>query len=494
MQDRHTFNRISIAPSIRFNLNSNTYIVAEYNLNWSKSRGADPTIPSVNGKPFVLPQNFSVADPNLPGFYNWDHMGSLKVVHKFNDNWKFNGNVAISEATWEGFDMTTRNPVDSNGLLTRQVRYTHYNGANTIGQFFFTGTEVTGPLTHKILAGADIGIQQTAYPSYERLQTDYLKINIATPTYGLIPDSLTNYPITRVGDRDEQSWQSYYIQDHITIFPFLQASLAGRISDFKQFASWNAPEEQNQRFTVFTPRFGITIIPVKSLSIYSLYDQSFLPQTGRLANGGRLKPLRGSIIEAGLKKEWFNGKLFTNIAVYDILRDNITNPDPFDPVFVTQTAQAKTTGFEVDITGKITNELSVIANYAYTNGRVIKDIDAAIVGKLPYGVAKNIVNFWMKYKFSKLDFLKNFSVSAGGTYDSGRGGGTFSSDGNYSKTTPEYLIFNAGLYYDTPFISYGLLIDNLTNQKFMTGGYWNAEWFYKAGTPTAFRFNVSVRL
>ncbi len=493
-QEHHSFERYSLAPSIKYDIGQYTSITFQYNLNYSKSRGADGTIPGdSSGRVFVLPQTFGIADPNLPGFVNYDHLGSIRLLHQLNDRWKFNGTVAVSDARWLGYELNTRSIPDAQNLLSRRLVYTDYQGRNYISQFFVNGTEKTGAIVHKILAGIDLGLQRTKYPAYNRLGSPYLDIDILNPFYGLNPDSLKAVSKAEVPDRDEQQWESVYLQDHITLNKWLQVSLAGRYSEFKNFASYNGPEEQTQRFRIFTPRIGITVLPASGLSFYALYDKSFVPQSGRVFNGGRLKPLVGYILEAGIKKEWFNNKLMTTLAFYDISRNNIVNPDPQNQNYVIQTGQAKTTGVELDIIGRINPHLSLIANYAYTNGRVTEDLDKSLIGVLPYGVVKHLANCWIKYQFTSFG-LSGFGVALGGTYDSGRGGGTFSSDGNHTKLTPSYTRLDAGIYYDQDKFSLALNIDNLANEKYMTGGYWDAAWFYKPGAPASGRFTVMVKL
>jgi hypothetical protein len=38
-----------------------------------------------------------------------------------------------------------------------------------------------------------------------------------------------------------------------------------------------------------------------------LYDQAFVPQSGRLANGNKVQPLTGNNIEFGVKRDWAAG-------------------------------------------------------------------------------------------------------------------------------------------------------------------------------------------
>lgn len=81
--------------------------------------------------------------------------------------------------------------------------------------------------------------------------------------------------------------------------------------------------ETNQYTTIikngqFTPRLGLSASAGKSTSIYALYDQSLIPQNGRLANDAEVKPITGNNTEVGVKKDWLGGIWNSTVSAYRI--------------------------------------------------------------------------------------------------------------------------------------------------------------------------------
>src|SRR5690606_13066636 len=117
-------------------------------------------------------------------------------------------------------------------------------------------------------------------------------------------------------------------QDDIKLNNWLKVTLGGRFTHFE-----NGGRGKVMKDDAFTPRAGVIIQPMENASVYFLYDQSFLPQSNMDVNGNRFEPLRGNNIELGIKKEWFNKKLFTQIALFNITKNNALTADPDNPTF-----------------------------------------------------------------------------------------------------------------------------------------------------------------
>jgi iron complex outermembrane receptor protein len=124
----------------------------------------------------------------------------------------------------------------------------------------------------------------------------------------------------------------------------------------------------------FTPRVALSVSVVKEASVYALYDEAFIPQSGKVAVG-TVKPLTGRNFELGLKKDWAGGKWNSTISVYRILKNNELTADPNSPPNAGLSivlGEKRSEGVEIDVRGRIVNGLNVAANYAYTDSRVTK--------------------------------------------------------------------------------------------------------------------------
>lgn len=108
--------------------------------------------------------------------------------------------------------------------------------------------------------------------------------------------------------------------------------------------------------------------------LYLSHTEIFKPQNNRDANGDFLDPLSGTSIELGLKSRFLNDNLHTTFALFNIEQDNLAQLDPnLDGDFVPTPEQSsaylavdgsKSTGFELEVVGQITDGWNITAGYS----------------------------------------------------------------------------------------------------------------------------------
>ena len=106
---------------------------------------------------------------------------------------------------------------------------------------------------------------------------------------------------------------------------------------------------------------------------------------------------------------------------------DLSTPDLFDNIAI---GEARSQGIEFDMTGRISNNLSLIGSYAYTDARVTKNNDGFVGEKLT-NVPEHSGSLWLKYDFNGYQALDGLSIGLGGVAADTR-------EGNYS-------------YYGSPF-------------------------------------------
>ena len=115
---------------------------------------------------------------------------------------------------------------------------------------------------------------------------------------------------------------------------------------------YGAPADDAQRFT---PRVGMSVSLDRNTSVYGLFDQAFIPQTGRLRNGDLARPVTGDNYEIGLKTDWLGGRWSTTLAAYRTLKNNEIVADPLSNPSLglsIELGQKLATGIEFDIKGR----------------------------------------------------------------------------------------------------------------------------------------------
>jgi iron complex outermembrane receptor protein len=500
--------RYFICGAVTYNLNQKTSLTAEYNYMFGKTSGNNDYLPSLNGKLFALPRNFAVADANTDQYAVSDNYYRLQLRHNFNDNWHANVLVAYAQGYAHNHLLLTDPDIPVlNDTLYRFFNFSNWYNSTKAAQIYIDGKFYTGKkFEHKVLAGLDYC---NAYVS--RLPRNYSGQNnwglyIPNPDYYIDPDILR---IKEDPPRDfRDGWVALYLQDHIKIANKLVITIAGRFTH--SYIKWiginSIPDYlKSTKFNVFTPRAGLTWLFSENFSIYSLYDQcfvppSFLPQTRGAGNveNKPFKPVTGYNIETGLKSYFFDKKLGLNFSVYHIVKNNNLTADPANPGYSIQTGQIISNGIDFDMTGNIIPAFTVNANYAYNNAKITKDNDPGLVGLKNFGVPDHSLNLWIKYKFIK-GKLKGFSFSSGYQYMGKRSALEFDNPGTGNIFLPVYNLLDAAVSYQNPRFNISLNLYNITNTTYAALGFFNSsvtpnDWRYTPGEPINFRLSVGINL
>jgi len=123
---------------------------------------------------------------------------------------------------------------------------------------------------------------------------------------------------------------------------------------------------------VITPYAGIVYRLDDIHSLYASYTSIFKPQSTRDRNGDLLKPREGNSYEAGLKSEFFGGRLNTSAAVYEIQQDNLAEVDPGQVVPGTTTSAyravegARTRGIDLEASGELQPGWNLGASFSHS--------------------------------------------------------------------------------------------------------------------------------
>jgi iron complex outermembrane recepter protein len=369
--------RISIAPVLRYELNDKTALTFEYNMDFAWVNGTFANLPTHDQQ--FLTRNFAVDDPSMKGVQLANYYGTINLQHTISDHWKITAQIGNMNASQDGdmfYSGTWAGGIDSNNMLHRSYRYMAVKNHITAGQIYLNGNVTTGTINHKILVGFDGGTFDDKWKFGD--VSDVLPMDINQPVYGLALgiDTLVDESALIWEWPSRTVWSAISVQDNIQLAKWLQLTLGGRYTYYQY--GYLGPMENTG---AFSPRAGLLFQPMENTSVYVLYDQAFLPQNGRTYNGERFDPLTGNNIELGIKREWFKKCLFTQLAIYNIIKNNVLTGDPEHPGFSIQRGQIQSKGIEFDAMGSISKNLHIIANYAYTDVKVTKDTDPAVVGQ-----------------------------------------------------------------------------------------------------------------
>ncbi|WP_461789133.1 TonB-dependent siderophore receptor [Pedobacter sp.] len=504
--DRYTF-----APSLSYQLTRKTKITAEYALQNAKmTEVGSYYIFSPNGYA-TLPRDFTFTQPGLPDTKINDHSAFINLQHNFSDTWKATAQVAYSKYLQVGYS-SWPSAVYTNNTIVRNVGIWDAESTMKLAQFFINGKANTGGIVHRILAGFDGGKKDYLADWGQSHDLDLVSapFNVYNPNYGFPANGYPNFDRTKslkerataAGGLIDQKYLSAYIQDELGFFDNrLRLTLAGRYTYVNQSTYGGKPNIGRK----VTPRFGLSYSVDQSTSIYAVYDQSFVPQTGILRSGKENTPLTGTNYEFGFKKDWFDGKWNTTVSVYRILKQNELAADPFNKPgenFSIVIGEKRAQGIEFDLRGEITAGLKLIANYAYTDGKITEAVDGfGVVGQVVPGFSKHTSNAWLSYTLQN-GALKGTGISAGFSHLAGRAMGTFSGT-NEERNLPDYFKLDGGLFWENKSIRINANVLNVLDKYLYTGayytGYWNAPnydlgvYSWQAEAPRNYRLSISYK-
>ena len=417
--------KLIILPVIRYNINSRSSLTAEYHYNRQHFHQYLATVFSPYGYG-SLPRSFSISDPGKEPAQAAENNRFLTYRLKMTDQWQLTAKASYSTGHLEGnyFLVSSYNSATPD-LIPRRVTYEKFNSKIWALQAFANGQVVTGPLKHQLLVSFDYNRKDfLGYAGYnDRAANPALyPLNALNPVYGISFDA--NEKTGKLSDiatnQHRIHYYTGYLQDELAFFSDkLRITLAARLTSSK--SSILLPRQSSASDVVLTPRAGLSYSMLKDLSIYALLDHTYTPQSGINTTGGIFKPLKGKNLEAGLKKDWANGKWNTSVSVYHITRDNIIVCDPAINNVLSQIGQTKSKGVEFDLKGEVFKGLNAVVNYAYTDSYVSEDANEQYVGLATPYLVKHIQNAWLNYRLP-VKKLTGVSVSAGYQFQAGRNG------------------------------------------------------------------------
>ena len=491
-------NRYSIAPVITYVINENTKLTAEYTLQHVDMSNVGSYYSFATQGYATLPRNFTLLAAGMEPTKINDQSIILNLQHNFNPNWKLTAQAAYFNYNQVGSSMWV-DSINTNGNLRRTASIWDAISQMKFGQVFVNGKVQTGPVTHRILGGLDMGNKEYWADWSQSFALDTIgSFNIYNPNNGRpvlgYPDFDRSKSIKERagGPQITQTYTGLYLQDELSFFDeALRLTLAGRYTYVKSNSYGTITEERK-----FTPRIGLSYSIDENTSLYALYDQTFLPQSGLRRDGKGIKPITGNNMEIGAKRLWFGGKWNSTLSLYRIIKNNLLAADPTNAageVYVTEIGQSRDQGIEFDVQGEILRGLDIVTNYAFTESVVTKSSSQYTKGTQLPGVAKHTINANLKYRFMEGAF-KGFNLQAGCTSLIDRSS-WWADSRDHAEELPDYFRLDAGAGWSNGILAINLMVNNVLDSYLYSGtpytiGKTNA-YYWQTEAPVNYRLNIT---
>lgn len=285
--------------------------------------------------------------------------------------------------------------------------------------------------------------------------------------------------IPQIGtDAIRQRQTGAYLSTRFMASDNLALILGGRISDFtaSDHLDYSDPNTANVRdgyrqTGVVTPYAGAVYDLDDTYSLYTSYTRIYQPQLSKDATGQILDPVQGDSYEAGIKAEYFDGRLNASFAVFRIEQDNVAEQvSGFDNQAVYRAVQGATTkGFELELAGEIADGWNLSAGYAYNHTRDARG-DPVYASILQTTAPEQLVRLFSSYRLPGA--WQNLTLGGGVSWQSEFFGEVFQpgTEQNVRITQDSYFLVDAmARYRFNEHLSTSLNIKNLFDKTYYTG-------------------------
>lgn len=466
-------NRNVVAPSLVWSINDNTFLT--YNGEYIQQKAPlDRGIVAINGDLKAIDSKTFFGNPNDGDMNLKNYTHQMKLEHYFSDSWSSNAGIAYKDNSLEGYGSEVKPfaNVTSDSVLLR-TRYRDYTSDDISFQADVKNVSNIANMKNTFLLGTEAYKFESDTIMYNLNNSVRVSNIYSNPTY----TTLATGKGSLVTDRSEEhNAIALFSQDEIEVgkFRFLTGVRYDQI-DIDSINNINKKITTQNDYAV-SPRLGVTYLLDEQWSVYTTTGKSFRPNTGVDINGNTFEAEEGGSLETGLKFESLNKRFGGTLSLYQIDKENVlTGSDPSGNYSIAA-GEVRSKGIELDINGKVTDNVKITTNYAYTNTEITKDSGGAVdylTGNVVNLEGKELSNV-PKHSGGVLAMWED-SLSSSSSYGIGSGISYVGKrEGNYinSFTLPSYTTVKLVSYWKADKnLTLKFNIDNLFDKEYIVSSY-----------------------
>jgi iron complex outermembrane receptor protein len=435
------------------------------------------------------------------------------LKYEFAPNWKFHWALSHRES-FQDFDnffsgtwcsaaglQNDGKKCDWQGKIRQNYAWQQTTNKTLMNTFDITGQFKTGFLDHKIMFGSDWSNEKREpilgnYSSGSSAGLYYRYVNPFDTSDSYLSDGWSKLNGSRPAEtshsKTDASSLSFFLQDLISFNEKYKMMLGVRYDSY-DFATNDVRNQRKRSYRddSLSPNIGFVWQPVESQSFYTSYSKSFSPYGGRGLLGVSTtinpslydaEPQYNEQYEIGVKSDWLDGRLNTQLSVFDITKNNIRyQPDSVNRPNDWEVGQKQQSqGVEFSFIGQVLDNLYVRGGYGYTDAKwkndsrtTVKEEDR-LKGKKLAKISENTGNLFVRYLPTE-----KWYGEVGATYV----GSYYTTDKNLIKM-PDWTRVDAAVGYKDDKWGATFAVNNLTDKEYRRSN-------SMPGTPRNYLFRVN---
>jgi len=458
-----------VAPAIKWDDQRTSWLLqTEYN---EFERTPDRGMPAgrrANGSYYLPPAPLSTTYGALGRDFIKDASSNSRstLEHKFDNQWKLRNVVSLIELG-SRFDNTFAGGLagPANSTVTRSRFQQDLKQRNLQATLELDGKVATGSVQHQLLIGAEYS-DERRFPRLWRANARSVSLLTPnnTPDNGAAPTIFSDSMHRAHG-------YSLYAQDQISLSPQWHLLVGLR---WDRFAADSRSQINNSRAekttSALSPRVGVVWSPVADHSFYTSYTKNFIPsggadtvglETGSRSNVNTLDPQFSRQVEVGVKSDWFDKRISTALAVFQLDLYNRRTQVASSPDLFVLTGLERNRGVELSVNGQLARDWFIRSGYGVQNARVVesgscRSCGVSIQGKRSAGVSSANGSLFISYAP-----VLGFFSEAGLVYEGAR-----YVDVNNQLDLPAYVRRDGKMGYRFRKVEVTLAVTNLTNKNY----------------------------
>jgi len=450
--------RTFIAPSVTYRPDSDTRITVQTYFQHDQTQGDEflPALGTLTASPFgKIPTNRYVGSKEGDRFNRVQYGVGYEAEHRFNDVFTLRQNTRYLHVDYDWQQHYGIGTVaGSNGRLLSRLPYRQ----NVTAEAFQVDTQGetrfnTGPFNHTLLTGIDyahsLNTNRFAPGAVDTIDLYNPVYKSTTPTFKL--SSNTKQLTDQLGA---------YAQDQVKIGKLVLSG--GMRYDWAGTGTLarTTGVRASQDDTALTGRVGAVYLADNGLAPYVSYSTSFSPQVGLGFYGQTYRPTTGEQVEVGIKYQPPSRSSYLQAAAFELTQHNVLTTDPNNALNSVQTGAVRVRGIELEAVGKVTDGLTVRAQYTLLDPIITQTTIAAERGQRPNGIPMTTVGAYADYQFgTEVGPLKGLGLGGGVRFT-----GNTPAGNTHVATVPSVTVFDASIRYSLAGLNLGRNFDRTSLQ------------------------------